>query len=303
MSVAIGTPQPFELGPDRVGCGVDQRRDQHATDRRGHRERRPTRAAQFAGGELPLDLEAGDEEVHGHHQVADPAGRRVGEPKAEPVVGEVGVPERVVAARPRRVRPQHRHQGGGHQHPAGGRLDARELLGLVAGAIGGGAGGVAVHSSSLPTTSATREMSDPGRRLCPSPRSTRHHWVRRPGRSPWSSRSATRSPAGSTRTSTDPSSSTSSGDLRGPPARRPPRPTSPTRSPGSFLPLVCGPTSARRSTTSGRADRSCSRHRRRRGSHSPTRSRSPRRRRNRSGRARRCSSSPPRRSRRTSCAR
>ena len=79
MSVAIGMPQPCGAGSSRVERQVDQRRNDHAADRREDRQHRLAANRQLADEELALDLEPDDEEEERHQQVVDPVHERLAE--------------------------------------------------------------------------------------------------------------------------------------------------------------------------------------------------------------------------------
>ena len=98
MSVAVGIAQPRRAPSPvpRLTSDVDQRRHDHAADRRGDRQRRPARVAQVAGDELALELQPGDEEEDRQQPVGGP-GRPASGPGAAPPGPTVGVPQRGVA--------------------------------------------------------------------------------------------------------------------------------------------------------------------------------------------------------------
>ena len=127
MSVAVGIAQPLQgvASPPQVDQHEEQRRADHAADRRGDRQRGPARIAQVAGDELPLELQPGDEEEDRQQPVGGPGAQRqvqVQRGRADAVsrsaaydVGHGG------------VRPHQRdHRGDEQQRPAD-RLLAQDL--------------------------------------------------------------------------------------------------------------------------------------------------------------------------------
>ena len=79
MSVAIGMPQPARPAPPSVERDVDDRRHDHAADRRDDRQHRLARLGQLADDDLALDLEPDDEEEERHQPVVDPVLERLRE--------------------------------------------------------------------------------------------------------------------------------------------------------------------------------------------------------------------------------
>ena len=59
-----------------LNSDVDQRRDDHAADRGGDRQRGPPRVAQVTGDELAFELQPGDEEEDRQQPVGGPLGQR-----------------------------------------------------------------------------------------------------------------------------------------------------------------------------------------------------------------------------------
>ena len=113
MSVAVGIAQPRSAPSPapRLTSDVEQRRHRHAADRRGDRQRRPARVAQVAGDELPLELQAGDEEEDRQQAVGGPGAQ--GQVQVQRLRADLGVPQRRVAGRPGRVGPDQREHGAG----------------------------------------------------------------------------------------------------------------------------------------------------------------------------------------------
>ena len=116
---AFGRPGVVEGEVDRGG-------DDHAADRRDHRECRFLDRTEFPRDDLPFDLEADDEKEDRHQQVVHPEMQRFVPFPSSDADPQMHLPEVVIRRRPRRVRQRECKGGAGQQHRAAGRLNAEE---------------------------------------------------------------------------------------------------------------------------------------------------------------------------------
>ena len=115
-------PAPWPPRPPGCTREVQERRDDHAADRRDHRQRRLPPVAQLAEDQLALDLEPDDEEEDRHQPVVDPVPQVELELRSARAGSPSGVCQSGVVARlPRRVGPHERdRRGHEEQDPARG---------------------------------------------------------------------------------------------------------------------------------------------------------------------------------------
>ena len=107
---------------------VEERRDDHAAERRADRQHHRGLRAQLAKEELALDLEPDDEEEHGHEAVVDPMREAHLEPEAARADAERRVQEMLVCRPKRRIREQERDDGAREQEHAAPGLPREERL-------------------------------------------------------------------------------------------------------------------------------------------------------------------------------
>ena len=124
------TPSPGSLAP-RIDREIQQGRDHHAAERRNHREGRRLDLAELAGHQLPLDLQAHDQEEQREQPVVHPMREVLGDGPPPDADGQRGSPQLLVGVTPRRVGPRQRHdRRGQEEHAAGGFLSEERLEGL-----------------------------------------------------------------------------------------------------------------------------------------------------------------------------
>ena len=130
MSVATGMPQPGDARAARVERGVDRGGDDHSAQRRGDGKRSLAHVLQLAMHDLALDLGAHDEEEDDHQHVVDDVLEALFKGPDDEVDRDVGVPEVFVEV-VRGVGPDHRDDGGDHEHDPAGGLDLHEAQGRL----------------------------------------------------------------------------------------------------------------------------------------------------------------------------
>lgn len=109
-----GNP-PAPSGVAASHHGQEHQRGDHHAARRGHgRERGSPPVPQFPDGDLPLDLEADEEEEDGHDGVVDPVLEILTHGPGPGADDDLGVPQVDVAVLPRAVGPDQR-DGSGHE--------------------------------------------------------------------------------------------------------------------------------------------------------------------------------------------
>ena len=128
ISVAVGMAQPRSaMAIALVHDPVQNRRHRHAADRAQHRQQHLFAAGELAAERLALDFQRHQQEEHRHQPVVDPVFGALHQPEIADAETDRQVPERLVRALPRRVGHDHRQCGSGHQHDAGGGLQAEEI--------------------------------------------------------------------------------------------------------------------------------------------------------------------------------
>ena len=114
-------------GAARVEREIDRDRDRHAAERRQHGDGQSAPLAELPLVELPLGLEADDEEVEGHQALVDPLAQVVGDARAAEPDRQLRRPDRLVGVRPRRVRPHERRDRRREQRRRAGGLGVEEV--------------------------------------------------------------------------------------------------------------------------------------------------------------------------------
>ena len=112
--------------PARVHRQVDRDRDDHAAERRHHRDRPSPSLPQLADVQFPLGLEADHEEVEGHEAVVQPVAQVLGDDQAPYADGQRRSPHRLVAVPPGRVGPGERRKRRREEHERPSRLRSHE---------------------------------------------------------------------------------------------------------------------------------------------------------------------------------
>ena len=115
----------FGAAGRQVDRDEDGGRDDHASDGRGDRQRRPGGVAQVARDELALELQADDEEEDRQQPIGSP--RRDGQMQMQRLRTDREFRHRAIALRPRRIRPHQRRRGRGEQQHAADRFLAQDL--------------------------------------------------------------------------------------------------------------------------------------------------------------------------------
>ena len=95
----------------RIEEEVDRHRKRHPGQRGHHRRGHAAPLPQLPHRELPLGLEADDEEEEHHEAVVDPATEVLGDRRPAEVDRQVRGPHRLIRTRPRRVGPDQRGHG------------------------------------------------------------------------------------------------------------------------------------------------------------------------------------------------
>ena len=117
------------MGPGTAGVErhVDQHRQRHTSAGRRRDDRDATPFPQPSQVELAPRLEPDDEEEERHQSLAHPLPERHRDAGAPDADRQLGVPERVVGVRPRRVGPDERGHGREQQRDGAGGLGAEEV--------------------------------------------------------------------------------------------------------------------------------------------------------------------------------
>ena len=116
MSVAVGIGQPAEQQRLRaIAPGIHQRRNQHATHRGDGGQQGAAAARKVAHHALALDLDADQQEEHGHEAVVDPVQHGLGERQRRDADRDRPQQQFRVVRAQRRIRDQHRGRHRGHQ--------------------------------------------------------------------------------------------------------------------------------------------------------------------------------------------